>query len=255
MRNWRLPVLGSSVSHFLFYKRITMKKEQGWIKLHRKLLDSDMWKCLSLKQKDIMITCLLLANHKSNQWEFDGKIYTVNPGEFITSYQNLAERCDKSVSISSVRTALAKLEKWNFLTRTSTSKSTKITICKWKTYQEKRTENRTITDKQTANEPQTNRKPMTTNKNDKECIKNEIRMNKKTIDPKLLSDALKSTPYDRKWNEWEKILMAIQGGELTGLTEENLIVLLQKSGLEPEETVYQSVLNSIPKVIATAEKI
>jgi len=235
-----------------------MKKEQGWIKLHRKLLDSDMWKCLSLKQKDIMITCLLLANHKSNQWEFDGKIYTVKPGEFITSYQNLAGRCDKSVSISSVRTAMAKLEKWNFLTRTSTSKSTKITICKWKTYQEKRTENRTETDKQTANEPQTNRKRMTTNKNDKECIKNEIRMNNKTLGPKdlkILSDALKRTPYDSKWNEWEKIFDGIQTGKLIGLTEENLIVFLQKSGLEPEETIYQRVLNIIPKVIATAKKI
>jgi len=207
---------------------------QGWIKLHRKLLDSDMWKCLSLKQKDIMITCLLLANHKSNQWEFDGKIYTVKPGEFITSYHNLANHCDKSVSISSVRTAMAKLEKWNFLTRTSTSKSTKITICNWKTYQETRTADRTITDKQTAHGPQTGRKRMTTNKNDKECNKNDKRMKKKKdqdseslFEENFLKEQ-ELTPRER----WDKILTkGCSYYTAKGISKEDILQMLENDNL------------------------
>jgi hypothetical protein len=39
----------------------------GWIKIYRKVLDSDMYIHLTSKQRDVMLVCLLLANEK---WQF-----------------------------------------------------------------------------------------------------------------------------------------------------------------------------------------
>lgn len=108
---------------------------EGWIKTHRKILQSDTYRNLTSKQFNVMQVCLLLASHKENKWEFDGEIYTVKPGQFITSLQNLKKQCVCDVSVQSVRTALLKLERWGFLTKRSTRKSTLITICNWERYQ------------------------------------------------------------------------------------------------------------------------
>jgi len=133
--------------------------KQGWIKLHRQLLESDMWENLSAKQKVVMDTCLLLANHKEKEWEFQGEICNAKPGQFITSYSKLAEKCKSGISIRNVRTALSKLEKWQFLTRQSSNKSTKITIINWHIYQgnehNDRHNNRQTTDKQLTSNRQT----------------------------------------------------------------------------------------------------
>jgi len=37
---------------------------EGWIKLHRKILNSDMYRSLNSKQRDVMITLLLMATTK-----------------------------------------------------------------------------------------------------------------------------------------------------------------------------------------------
>lgn len=137
----------------------------GWIKLHRKILHSDMYRSLNSKQRDVMYTCLLLANHAGKEWEFGGDIYNCQPGQFVSSLQKISDFCASDVKVQSVRTALLKLEKWGFLTNESTKVNRLITICKWDTYQKSEDD----TNKEPNNDPtkhqQSINKDLTTNNN------------------------------------------------------------------------------------------
>lgn len=135
--------------------------EQGWIKLHRTLIEKPIWKCSTQEQKVILITLLLMANHKPNEWEWNGQKYTLQSGEFITSLKSIAEKAGSGISIQNVRTAIDKFEKYEFLTNKSTNKNRLITIVNWEFYQSKDNES---TNKLTSDQQATN-KQLTTNKN------------------------------------------------------------------------------------------
>ena len=45
-----------------------LEMADGWVKLHRCLLDKAIWKKSKAEQKAVLITVLLLANHKNNEW-------------------------------------------------------------------------------------------------------------------------------------------------------------------------------------------
>jgi hypothetical protein len=149
----------------------------GWIKIYRKIQDSDMYKQLNSKQRDVMVQCLLLANHKEITWEWQGDFITCHPGQFITSLQNLKKVCAKDVSIQNIRTALGKLKKWQFLTIKSTKTGRLVTVLNWVSYQQDDIDN------QQSNQQRAN-KELTTNKN----VKNVKNTKRKTIKKKNLSD-------------------------------------------------------------------
>lgn len=113
-----------------------MAIEIGWIKLHRKIVSSRMFQSLTSAQRDVMLCCLLMANHEENEWEWGAKVFRCVPGQFITSLPGIKKMCAKDVSIQEIRTALLKLEKWGFLTGISTETGRLITINKWNTYQD-----------------------------------------------------------------------------------------------------------------------
>jgi len=126
----------------------------GWIKIYYKLLNSDMYRDLTSKQRDVMLTCLLLANYKPHQWEWKGKIYSAEKGEFVTSIKSIKKHCGKDVSIKSIRTAINKLEKWQFLAKETTNKNTLIKIVNYKVYQCNDLESGKQSGKQRANKGQ-----------------------------------------------------------------------------------------------------
>lgn len=138
---------------------------QGWIKLHRKLKESPLYKDCNSKQRDILINLLLMVNHKSNKWIFKGEEHEVKGGQVVTSLESIANMCAKDVSVQNVRTALLKFEKHGFLTNKSTNKNRLITIVNWELYQSE--EEKQQTKQQASN------KQLTTNKNVKN-EKNEI---------------------------------------------------------------------------------
>lgn len=162
---------------------------QGWIKLHRKLLKSAMYKSLNSKQRDVMIQCLLLANHDENAWEWGTKMFTCKRGQFITSLESLKDLCAKDVKIQSVRTALLKLEKWSFLTNKSTKTGRLITILNWHIYQDILNEYNKDDNKELTNVQQTGNKELTTNKN----VKNDNNEKESLIngDENLINDLCK----------------------------------------------------------------
>lgn len=175
----------------------------GWIKIHRKILHSDMYRSLNSKQRDVLITCLLLANHTENEWEFDGSIFKCKPGQFVTSLQKISDFCGKDVKVQSVRTSLLKLEKWGFLTNKSTKANRVITICKWDTYQQKEKSTNNDDNSQPTNDQQTTNKDLTTNKNEENLSNNEKEEKSEILDfefpePELKpeSEAIESIPPD-----------------------------------------------------------
>ena len=109
---------------------------RGWVKLWRKTQDSDMYKNLNSKQRDIMINILMLANHEERTWEWQGELQTCEPGQFKTSLSSLQEVCADDVSTQNIRTAIEKLEQWDFLTNKSTNSGRVITVVNWEDYQE-----------------------------------------------------------------------------------------------------------------------
>jgi hypothetical protein len=145
-----------------------------------------------------MIQVLLSANHKTNQWEWKGKLFKCKPGQFITSLKTLKKKCASNVTIQNIRTALIKLKTWQFLTNESTKTGRLITVLNWDAYQDIHKED------QQSNQQTTN-KQLTTNKNDKELENkyspnsDEIRMSKLLLDLILLRNPNHRKPDLQKW--------------------------------------------------------
>lgn len=107
-----------------------------------------------------------MANHEYNQWEWKGEKYECNPGQFITSLQNIAKTAGKGISTQNVRTALVRFEKLQFLTNESTRQGRLITILKWEPYQVKKYYANKAINKHLTNDQQTPNKHLTTNNNE-----------------------------------------------------------------------------------------
>jgi len=150
-----------------------MTDKNGYVRLWRKLQKSDMYKSLNAAQRDVMINCLMLANHKSSEWEWQKEIFECEPGQFITSLFSLKKVCAKDVTIQNVRTAIQKLEKWGFLTNKSTKTGRLITIVNWAEYQHSENETNKDSNKELTKHQQSTNKKLTTNKNDKIFNKND----------------------------------------------------------------------------------
>ncbi|MFT8412140.1 MAG: DNA replication protein DnaD, partial [Schleiferilactobacillus perolens] len=144
----------------------------GWIKLYRVLLDDDLWIDCTPVQKAVMITLLLMANHKERKWIWQGKKFSAKPGQLVTSLESIKGKAGKGVSIRAVRTSLTKFENVGFLTNQSTNSGRLVTIANWAKYQEGIEES---TNELTGNRQATD-KQATTNKNVKND-KNEKKRN------------------------------------------------------------------------------
>ena len=109
----------------------------GWIKLHRKILDSPIWNDGERKCKTAAwIELLLLANHEDREMLFKGSdgVLVVKRGQLHTSIAHLAERWkwDKKT----VRRYLDVLEKAGMISQKRTTHGTTITIENYSKYQD-----------------------------------------------------------------------------------------------------------------------
>lgn len=191
---------------------------EGWIKLHRCLIDKPIWVQSLPEQKVVLITVLCLANHSDKEWIWQGEKFVVREGQFITSLDSLASK--SGVSKRSVRTALANFEKLEFLTDKSTKTGRLITVINWSLYQG---DIKKTTDKSTKNRQSTDKAP-TPNNNDKND-KNEITINLFSVlsEFKAMRDKIKKPLTDHA----EKLLMAKLDKMAT--TEQGKIEILNQS--------------------------
>jgi hypothetical protein len=124
---------------------------QGWVKLHRDLLDWEWY--THLPTKTLFIHLLLKANHKDNNYR--GKL--VKRGGLLTGRELLSK--ETGLSVQQIRTALKNLISTNEITNESTKQGSYIQIVRYDEYQD-------TTNESTNDQPTTNQQ-LTTNKNDK----------------------------------------------------------------------------------------
>jgi hypothetical protein len=140
---------------------------EGWFKIHRCLFKKAIWLNSNPEQKVILIAFLGLANHEGKEWEWKGKQFKAEAGQFVTSANSIMSKSGIGISRQNVRTALIKFKKYGFLTYESTKTGILISIVNWGTYQgEKTIVNQAVNQNLTIISPTYNQH-LTTNKNDK----------------------------------------------------------------------------------------
>ena len=160
----------------------------GWIKLYRGLLGKAIWKDSTPEQKTILITLLLMANHKETEWEWKGTSFHCSPGQFKTSLESITAACGKGISVQNVRTALKRFEKYGFLTNESTRSGRLITICNWEQYQSLEEEHNKASPNPLTDGQQTTDRQLTPNKNNKNDKKEKNERSKAAVASLLPED-------------------------------------------------------------------
>lgn len=118
------------------------KKDNGWIKVHRSLLEHDIWNGEPFTRGQAWIDILLRANHEGRSIMLrDGTYIVVEPGQHFTSMEHLAEHWGWSRNrvIRFFRTLSAQ----GMCTVSGTARGTLITVINWEKYQHGRTANGT----------------------------------------------------------------------------------------------------------------
>jgi hypothetical protein len=138
---------------------------QGWIKLHRKLLENPIV-CKDSDHLAVWVYLLLNATHEAYPALFKGKKITLEPGQLITGRKSISSKL--SVSESKVKRILIELENDQQIDRRRSNQNSLISILNWDKYQEcGQQDGHQMTSKRPASD-----QPVTTNKNVKN-VKNE----------------------------------------------------------------------------------
>ncbi len=100
--------------------------DEGFIKLHRKIINWSWYK--DSKVKALFIHCLLKANHKDRQWQN----VAVRRGSFITSITHLAH--ERGLTVKEVRRALDILITSECIRKFTSASFTMITVINYDEY-------------------------------------------------------------------------------------------------------------------------
>lgn len=110
---------------------------EGWIKLHRKIMECALWgNDEPSDKKSAWIDLLLMANHRDKQIVFKGQPRIIKAGQRLTSIRKLATMWNWS--INRVKRYLDLLESLNMITVESDNNGTLLTIVKYEVYQGER---------------------------------------------------------------------------------------------------------------------
>lgn len=148
--------------------------EQGYIALHRKLLNWEWFTDVNVCH--LFIYCLLRANYKPAKW----RGFKIGRGEFITSLNHIS--IDTGLSVQQVRTALDKLKNTDVITKKQQGSNTLISIKNYSQYQEsnKQDNNEITTYQQTINKEVTTNNKDNKNNKDNNVISINAEKNKKS---------------------------------------------------------------------------
>ena len=154
---------------------------EGWISLHRKILENPILNRSRVYSNfEAWIWLLLKANHKDNKFMLGSELIKVKKGSMITSQKKLCRQF--RWGNSKLRSFLKVLQKDKMILLKTNTQSTHITICNYDTYQENQ-----IADKLKTNREQTANKLRTNTNNN---VNNDNNVNKITLQDfkDLLSD-------------------------------------------------------------------
>lgn len=107
----------------------------GWVKLHRQILQSKLWRLLDADGKVVMITLLLRAAHRPVSWQInEHKTVILGAGELFISVRPFAE--EMGIKETVLRTLLKQFKKNGFIEIQADRSGTKIKITNWERYQQ-----------------------------------------------------------------------------------------------------------------------
>lgn len=159
----------------------------GWIKLHRKILDWEWFTSPSTLQ--LFIYLLLRANKEDKKW----RGILIKRGQLVTSAATISE--ETKLSTQQVRTSLNRLKSTNEITSKTTNRFTLVTVCKYESYQlydeeEQQTKQQAL--QQTNNKQITNKQQQLKNNknirnNKKESILTNVRIDEKATDAPVVA--------------------------------------------------------------------
>lgn len=107
----------------------------GWIKLHRQLLESELWKCESFTRGQAWVDLILLANHQDSYFYKRGNKIDVKRGQIGRSEVELSDRW--KWSRTKVRKFLNDMEKEQQIIQQKTTVTQILTVVNYDLYQQK----------------------------------------------------------------------------------------------------------------------
>ena len=132
----------------------------GWISIHRKIQQSDIWLDKEpFDKRSAWIDLIMMANHEDRQVMFNGKFIEVKRGEKITSLKQLSERW--RWSRSKVKRFLNLLESGSMIELKTKQRYTSYKVVNYNVYQNEDISKRNEVEtnlKQSRNEVETNLK-------------------------------------------------------------------------------------------------
>ena len=132
----------------------------GWIKLHRKIIESELYpKSREFTKYEAWLDLLMVANHSEKTTIVGNEVLSCKRGQSIRSVESYQKRWNWTRA--QVRCFFDLLEKLKMISREATSKTTILSICNYDTYQgEQPTDNQQEngTDNSHQNSQQTTRK-------------------------------------------------------------------------------------------------
>jgi len=140
---------------------------EGWFKIYRCLFKKAIWLNSTPEQKVILITFLGMANHEGKEWEWRGKQFKAEAGQFVASANSIMSKSGIGISRQNVRTALTKFKKYDFLTYESTKTGILVSIVNWGLYQGGKAIVNQSDNPKVINVSPIRNQSLTTNKNDK----------------------------------------------------------------------------------------
>jgi len=169
---------------------------RGWIKLHRKLRECDLWNCEPFSRGQAWVDILLMVNHDDKKVVLGSQVVEIKRGQTITSIRKLSEKWHwgnkKTISF------LGQLEKLKMIDKESDTKKTLLTVINYDDYQlQGNTEGHTNdnTDDHTDDHTDdTQTRNIRINKNEKEIYI-----------PK--SEQKKNNPEKHKYGEYNHVLL------------------------------------------------
>lgn len=159
-------------------KNVINKMENGWIKLHRRLLDNPMIQ--KPKYLALWIVLLLKANHQDKKFMWNGNIILIKEGQMVTGRKELSK--ETNIPESTIEDILGFLERQHQITQVKNTQYRVITIVNWVKHQSKK--------EKPDNVPTTFRQRSDTNKNDNN-VKNTNIATKVALDVFNFKDYLK----------------------------------------------------------------
>lgn len=133
---------------------------QGWIKLHRSLLEWEWYDDLNATR--LLIHLLISVNYQDKKW----RGISVKAGSMILSWSTLSEGC--GLSVRQARIAMDKLEASGEVTRNVTNKYQVVSLVKWDKLQGEDFNSDKQNAIRTADKRQTNGRQAATTKESKE---------------------------------------------------------------------------------------